>query len=252
MNEKVDLEDKKVIVTGGAKGIGKSLVEKLLTENAIVGVFDIDKDALNKLKEDNPNLFCKVCDVSDNDQIEKAIDEFFNKFQAIDVLINNAGMPRNSPLISLAGGIKKHDVKIWDEVIAANLSSVFYMTLHVAEKMIKKRTKGVIINVSSISANGNAGQTAYSAAKAGVNALTKTWAKELNSLGIRVAGIAPGFTKTNTTLNIMSEKVIDEWNKKIPLRRMAEPSEIADGILFIIKNDYFNGKVLELDGGLII
>lgn len=248
----MDLEDKKVIVTGGARGIGKSLVEKLVTENATVGVFDIDKDALDKLKEDHPNLFCEVCDVSDNEQVERAVHEFFNKFQAIDVLINNAGMPKNSPLISLFGGIKKHDVKIWNEVIAANLSSVFYMTLHVAEKMIKKRTKGVIINVSSISANGNAGQTAYSAAKAGVIALTKTWAKELNPLGIRVAGIAPGFTKTNTTLKTMSGKVIADWNKKIPLRRMAEPSEIADGMLFIIKNDYFNGKVLELDGGLII
>lgn len=248
----MDFEDKKVIVTGGGKGIGKKLVEKIVTENAIVGVFDIDEKALNELKKDNPGVFCKVCDVSDIDQVEKAVDEFFNKYQAIDVLINNAGMPRNAPLISLAGGIKKHDVKLWDEVIAANLSSVFYMTLHVVEKMIKKRTKGVIINVSSISANGNAGQTAYSAAKAGVNALTMTWAKELNPWGIRVAGIAPGFTKTNTTLKIMSEKVIDDWNKEIPLRRMAEPSEIAEGILFIIKNDYFNGKVLELDGGLII
>jgi len=155
-------------------------------------------------------------------------------------------------LISISGEIKRHDLELWNKIISVNLTSVFIVSSYVAEYMIKKRTKGLIINVSSVSSNGNAGQSAYSAAKAGVIALTKTWAKELNGLGIRVASISPGFTRTDTLLSIMNEKLISEWSKKIPLRRMAQPSEIADGILFIIHNDYFNGKTLELDGGLIV
>ena len=248
----MEIEGKKIIVTGGANGIGKSLVLKLMEQKAIVGVFDIDHDALRELKDENPNIFYKVCDLSEDSQAEKAVNDFFNKFSSIDVLVNNAGILSDFALIKLFGSIKKHDVDIWNKVIATNLSSVFYMTRHVVDKMFKKRTKGLIINVSSISAEGEAGQTAYSASKAGVNALTKTWAKELSPLGIRVAGIAPGLTKTKMVFEAMNEKIIADWVNKIPLKRMANASEIADGIIFIIKNDYFNGKILEIDGGLKI
>ena len=231
----MNLEGKNAIVTGGANGIGKSLVEKLVNENAAVGVFDIDAEALSKLKEDNPCMWCKVCDVTDNGQVEESVEEFYNEFKAIDILVNNAGIIGDSPLISFSEGkIKKHDINIWDRVIATNLSSVFYMTLHVVEKMIMQRTKGIIVNVSSISAAGNVGQSAYSAAKAGVKALTVTWAKELGLFGIRVAGIAPGFTKTDVVIQSMSENVLNDWIKKVPLKRLATPDEIADGILFII------------------
>lgn len=246
----MNLKGKNVIVTGGANGIGKSLVEKLVNENATVGVFDIDIEALNKLKGDNPRIYCKVCNVSDNGQVEQSVEEFYTEFKAIDVLVNNAGMIDDSPLIGFSEGkIKKHDINIWDKVIATNLSSVFYVTLHVVEKMLINRTKGVIVNVSSISAAGNAGQTSYSAAKAGVKALTVTWAAELSRFGIRVAGIAPGFSKTNMTQS-MNENILNDWIKKVPLKRLAKPEEIAEGILFIIQNDFFNGKILELDGGL--
>jgi len=247
----MDLQNKKVIVTGGAKGIGKALVEKLLIEGAMVGVFDIDENALNEMKSKSPNVYPMLCDVSDNKQVEKCVDNFFNEFGNIDILINNAGITSDSPLISLFGGIKKHSIDKWNKIISVCLSSIFFMTLNVVEKMVKNRTKGLIINVSSISSQGNAGQTAYSAAKAGVDALTKTWAKELNPLNIRVAGISPGFTKTNI-INNLSKNTVDNWEKAIPLKRMAEPVEIAEGIIFIIKNDYFNGKILNLDGGLIL
>lgn len=249
----MNLEGKNAIVTGGASGIGKSLVEKLVSENATVGVFDINAEALNKLKEDNPGVWCKVCDVTDNGQVEESVEEFYTEFKAIDILVNSAGIIDDHPLIGFSEGkIKKHDISIWDKVIATNLSSVFYMALHVVEKMLMNRTKGVIVNVSSISAAGNVGQTSYSAAKAGVRALTVTWAKELGAFGIRVAGIAPGFTKTDATMQSMSENVLNDWIKKVPLKRLAKPDEIADGILFIIKNDFFHGKILELDGGLRI
>ena len=249
----MNLIDKKVIVTGGANGIGRSLVGKLVNSNAIVGVFDIDQKALNGLEEDYPTIYCRICDVSNPSQVEESVDDFFGRFGAIDILVNNAGIIHNSLLVGIdKGRIVKYDIDMWNKVISTNLSSVFYMTSQVAQKMVMKRTKGVIVNVSSICAAGNAGQSAYSAAKAGVSALTVTWAKELGLWGIRVAGIAPGFTRTEAAMQSMGENVLDEWEKKTPLRRMASPCEIADGILFIIRNDFFNGRVLELDGGLRI
>jgi 3-oxoacyl-[acyl-carrier protein] reductase len=118
--------------------------------------------------------------------------------------------------------------------------------------MMTTRTKGVIVNISSVSAGGNPGQSAYAAAKAGVNALTAVWAKELGPLGIRVVAIAPGFTETDSTRAAMSETALQETIKRVPMRRLGKPEEIADGVLFAIKNDFCNGKVLALDGGLVI
>ncbi len=247
----MNLENKNIIVTGGANGIGKCLVSKLIDKGANVGVFDINNDDLAKLNDEKDRLFCRVCDVSNPDQVQNSVNDFFDWFKKIDVLVNNAAFIYNSPLISFGKeGILKHDIQMWDKVLATGLSSVFYMTMNVVEKMILNRTKGVIINVSSICAAGNAGQSAYSAAKAGVNALTKTWAKELSLLGIRVAGIAPGYSNTETTQNSLSEDFIKELKKKVPSRRLGKPDEIADGILFLIQNDFYNGKILELDGGL--
>jgi 3-oxoacyl-[acyl-carrier protein] reductase len=247
----MELKDKRVIVTGGANGIGKCLVGKLVNEKAVVGVFDINQEALNRLKKDTSAVYCKVCDVTDLGQVKETVDDFFTRFGAIDILVNNASIIHNSLLIGIdKGKIAKHDINMWDKVIATNLSSVFYMTSHVVEKMVMKRTKGIIVNVSSISAAGNLGQSAYSAAKAGVNALTVTWAKELGLLGIRVAGVAPGFTKTEATIQSVSENVLNEWIRKTPLRRLATPAEIADGVLFVIQNDSFDGRILELDNGL--
>jgi len=246
----MEIKNKKVIVTGGATGIGQSIVEKLLLEKAIVGVFNKPSKAFTKLKS-RPNVYCNICDVSNPDQVKIAVNEFFNKFGSIDILINNAAVLEDRPLISISSkGLQKHEISLWKKILETNLSSVFYMTSNVVEKMFIKRTKGIIINVSSISSTGNPGQTAYSAAKAGVNALTKTWSKELSFLGIRVAGISPGFTKTKMILGGNRKKFLDEWIQKIPLKRLAEPSEIADGVIFIIKNDYFHGKILEIDGGV--
>jgi 3-oxoacyl-[acyl-carrier protein] reductase len=174
-------------------------------------------------------------------------------FGSADILINNAGILYSAPLVKIApSGTEKHDVEMWNKVLAADLSSVLYMTACVVEKMIIARTKGVIVNISSVSAAGNAGQSAYSAAKAGVNALTMVWAKELSPMGIRVVAIAPGFIDTDSTKEALSETVLRETVKKVPLRRLGKPEEIADGVLAVIQNDFFNGKVFQLDGGLII
>lgn len=249
----MDLKEKNVIVTGGVKGIGHVVVGKLLQEGAKVCVIDIDRAGMDRLKEANTEVHCIQCDITDHGQVEACVDKFFEEVGRIDVLVNNAGILYSAPLVSLTSeGIKKHDPHMWGKVISTDLSSVFYMTVNVVEKMILKRTRGVIANISSVSASGNAGQSAYSAAKAGVNALTATWAKELSPLGIRVVAIAPGYTDTESTRHAIHAEALKDVVRKVPLRRLARPEEIAEGILSVIRNDFFNGKVFELDGGLVI
>jgi 3-oxoacyl-[acyl-carrier protein] reductase len=248
----VNLRDKKIIVTGGASGLGRSMVEKLVALEAAVTVFDInvaDFDELRQLRE----LKCVECDVSNYDQVRKATAEYHEEFGAADILINNAGILYSAPLVRItSSGIEQHNVAMWNKVLETDLSSVFYMTVCVVEKMIAARTKGVIVNISSVSASGSPGASAYSAAKAGVNALTAAWAKELGPLGIRVVAVAPGFTETASTRAAMSEAALGDTIKRVPLKRLGKPEEIADGVLAVLLNDFFNGKIFELDGGLIV
>lgn len=249
----MELKGKKAIITGGVKGIGKEIVQKMIGEGVEIGVFDKDIEGIESLKKSIPDIHCFQCDITKIDDVKASVDKCFEKLQVIDILINNAGILYSAPLISFSlDGVKMHDVKMWDKVISTDLSSVFYVTVNVVEKMVSKRTKGVIINISSVSANGNAGQSAYSAAKAAVNALTATWSKELGPWGIRVAGIAPGFTETESTHSAMNEEALKDIVSKVPLKRLGKVDEIAEGVISVIKNDFINGKVLEIDGGLII
>jgi 3-oxoacyl-[acyl-carrier protein] reductase len=242
----MELAGRAAIVTGGSNGIGREVVERLLEAGARVGVLDLVAPAPYRCGQ----AIHLPCDVSDWDQVERAVGELWDSLGTFDVLVNNAGVVEDQPLISFLGAFRKHDRGAWDRVIAGTLSSVFYVTVQVAERMVRARALGVIVNIGSVAAQGNAGQSAYSAAKAGVAALSKTWARELNPLGIRVVCVAPGFTQT-AIVERMPPKQVEGWKKRIPLRRMAQPAEIADGVMFVIRNDYFNGKVLELDGGLL-
>ncbi|OHB62917.1 MAG: hypothetical protein A2Y76_11550 [Planctomycetes bacterium RBG_13_60_9] len=247
----MDLADRNIIVTGGAKGIGRTIVSSLLNERAQVGVFDLDGAGLATLQRDGVGARCILCDVADPRAVTSAVDRFYKDVGEIHALINNAGIIFSTPLVSFTPqGVVSHDVTMWDKVIATDLSSVFYMTRCVAEKMIVKRTRGVIVNVSSVCAAGNAGQSAYSAAKAGVNALTVTWAKELGLLGIRVVGIAPGFTDTESTRSALASEVLQSTIQRVPLRRLGKPEEIALCVLSALQNDFITGTTIEIDGGL--
>jgi 3-oxoacyl-[acyl-carrier protein] reductase len=249
----MDLRGKKAIVTGGVRGLGWAVVEALIAEEALVTAFDINAPGLAELRESHPAVNCIECDVSNYEQVVDAAARYHAEHKSADILVNNAGILYSAPLVKISmSGIEKHDVGMWNKTLATNLSSVFYMTACIVEKMITTRTKGVIVNISSVSASGNAGQSAYSAAKAGVNALTATWAKELGAMGIRVIAVAPGFTETESTKEALSEAVLQETIKKVPLRRLGKPQEIAQGVISVIKNDFFNGKIYELDGGLVI
>ncbi|MCM3904871.1 MAG: SDR family NAD(P)-dependent oxidoreductase [Pyrinomonadaceae bacterium] len=249
----MEVSGKKVMLTGGVRGLGRRIVEKLVAKGARVTVLDLDAVGLEDLRRQAAGVNCLQCDVSDYEQVVAAITQFHEQHGAVDVLINNAGILYSAPLVRVGpSGVERHGVADWHRVLAADLNSVFYVTSCVVEKMITTRTRGVVVNISSVSASGNAGQSAYSAAKAGVNALTATWAKELSLMGIRVVAVAPGFTETESTRLALSESVLKEIIKRVPLRRLGTPDEIADGVLHVIENDFFNGKVFELDGGLVI
>ena len=159
----------------------------------------------------------------------------------------------SAPLINLLSRTdRKHSVEAWHKVIDTNLSAVFKTSVCTIDQMISHKTKGVVINISSISAQGNAGQSAYSAAKAAINALTFTWAKELSMFGVRSAAIAPGFIETPSTHKALSDANIEKIRNTIPLKRLGSLEEIFKAVTFVIENDYYNGRVLEIDGGIVI
>jgi 3-oxoacyl-[acyl-carrier protein] reductase len=193
-----------------------------------------------------------LCNVADEEQVTHMVAQVADDFGAIHGLVNNAGILRDALLVKVKdGAMTKMSLAQWQAVIDVNLTGVFLCTREVAAKMIELQTGGTIINISSISRAGNVGQTNYSAAKAGVAAATVTWAKELARYGIRVAGIAPGFIETEMTMG-MKPEALEKMTSGIPLKRMGTPDEIAHSAAYIFENDYYTGRILELDGGMRI
>lgn len=248
----MELSSARVLVTGAARGIGHYLAQGLVDEVAQIVIVDRNKDLLDTI-QDHPKVKKLVCDLTDHVNVEKVISELFLNDDGINVCVNNAGIIHSEPLINLLSRPdKKHSISNWQKVIDVNLNAVFYVSANVAEQMVTKKQKGVIINISSISARGNSGQSAYSASKAAVEALTITWSRELGMFKIRCACIAPGFFDTPSTRESLTENVLTRWQKSVPLGRLGNLEELLSAVKFIIENDYFNGKVLSLDGGLSI
>ena len=244
----MNVRGKQIIVTGGVNGLGRAMVHALLVRECNVTVFDVDLAGFDELQK--TGVRCVACDVTNYEQVNAAVEQLAG---APDVLINNAGILYSEPLVKIAeDGPKLHAYETWDRVLRTNLNSVFYVTAPVVAKMIVTRTKGVVVNIGSVSAAGNPGASAYSAAKAGVHALTQAWAKELGPMGIRVIAIAPGFMDTDSAHAATSETALRETIKRVPLRRLGKAEEVAAAVVAAIENDFFNGKVLELDGGLTV
>jgi len=245
------LENKVAVVTGGASGIGKAIVEMLLDNSSIVVVLDKDQNALNNLNA-NDNTLKIRCDLKKESDIRDAINQTTEKYNKIDILVNNAGILFSEPLVNIMVKDKRHNISTWQSVIDLNLTAPFVIGSYIAENMILNRTKGVIVNISSISAKGNAGQSAYSAAKAGLESLTMVWAKELGSFGIRSIAIAPGFIDTPSAHMAVSKDVLEHVKNETPLKRLGKVENIACGVRFAIENNYINGKTIDIDGGLVI
>jgi 3-oxoacyl-[acyl-carrier protein] reductase len=246
------LSEAKILITGGAGSIGSFITAGLLPLVNKVIIIDKDDELLNQIQHAD-NLMKLSCDITNPRAVQNTIKHIFEKEGGVNVCLNNAGIIHSEPLFNLLGKEdKKHSITNWKNVLDINLNGTFYVTANLAEQMITKKEKGVIINISSISAQGNIGQSAYSASKAAVEALTKTWSKELGMFKIRCACIAPGFFDTTSTRKSLSEAMVQKWERAVPLGKMGQPEELLNAVKFIIENDYYNGKTLALDGGLTI
>lgn len=238
------------IVTGGAKGLGLAIANHLQEQGTTVIAIDRDVKAMELLPE---SIHSYCLDVTQPEEVRKTIQNIVNNHGKIDILVNNAGAIYSEPFLNLMNPEKMmHDYDTFRKSITVNLDSVFIMSAAVVEHMVRQRVKGVIINISSISACGNEGQTAYSAAKAGVNAMTVTWSKELGRLGIRCNAIAPGFIATDSTHNALNESILKHIKANTPLRSLGHPRNVAQAVASLIANDFINGAILPVNGGLTI
>jgi 3-oxoacyl-[acyl-carrier protein] reductase len=251
----MQLEDLKAVVTGAARGMGRHFSLALAREGAQVAALDVDEAGLATLSPEADGLpgeiFTWKADVARENEVVTAIGAADDRFGGLNCLINNAGILSDGLLVKKLqpGSLLKFPLKQWQQVIDVDLTGTFLCSREVAAKMMEKGTKpGIIINISSVSRHGNAGQSNYSAAKAGVVAVTKVWARELAVDGIRVAAIAPGFIRT-PILDRMPPGKLDAYVDRVPMKRLGEPEEIFSGIRFIVECDYFTGRCLEIDGG---
>jgi 3-oxoacyl-[acyl-carrier protein] reductase len=243
------MPDRFVLVTGAAGEIGGFLVDELLREGWIVCGLDLKFPST----VDRAGFSFQECDLSDAADTERKIEVFHQRFGAFDAVINCAGLIANSPLISLVEGrLVHHDFGLWHRVLSSCLSSAFHVTACTVLKMANSGKKGVIVNISSICSRGNAGQAAYSAAKAGLNGLTAALAKELGPMGIRVVALAPGYFDTASTRDHVPAGKLKEIKASVPLKRLGNVEEVVSTVRFILTNQYVNGTVIELDGGLVL
>lgn len=241
----METKNKTVILTGAAGEFGQSIFDYLHAQEFTV-------ISIDKRKIDN-RANCFQADLTSEDDVKNLFSKIENKFGAVHMLINNAGFIYSKPLVNLFDKENPiHSLEAFNNCVSSNLTSTFLMGAYTANLMIKKRIKGVIVNISSISAQGNAGQSAYSAAKAAIIGLTKTWAKELGVFGIRSIAISPGFIETKSTHSALSEAAIKHIKKNTPLRKLGSTNNVCETILFAYNNTFLNGDVLSIDGGLTI
>ena len=250
----MQLQDKVIIITGGGQGLGRAMAEHLASKGARLALVDLNQERLDEAvaacKAAGGDARAYLCNVADEAQVSEMVTQVATDFGGLHGLVNNAGILRDGLLLKVKDGeISKMSLAQWQAVIDVNLTGVFLCTREVAAKMVELQSQGAIVNISSISRAGNMGQTNYSAAKAGVASATVVWAKELARYGIRVGGVAPGFIETEMVAS-MKPEALEKMTAGIPLRRMGKPAEIAHSVAYIFENDYYTGRILELDGGL--
>lgn len=247
----MNLTGKVAIVTGGATGIGRAIVQKLASLGATVVInYNSSRDAsqalVDELSKEGHTVDCVQANVAKFEDAENLVNYAVEKYSRVDILVNNAGITRDNLIMRM-------DESDFDQVIDVNLKGVWNTSKHASRVMMKQRA-GKIINISSVVAlMGNAGQSNYCAAKAGVIGLTKSLARELSKRNITVNAVAPGFIKTKMT-DILDDKIVEQIANNIPLSRMGEPSDVANAVAFLASNlaDYITGQVLNVDGGLVM
>jgi 3-oxoacyl-[acyl-carrier protein] reductase len=250
----MQLTQKTVVITGGGRGIGRAIAERFGRDGAQVALLDVNAADLETTRSalEAAGVVARTyqVNVAVEEEVVAAMDRIVVDFGGLDVMVNNAGILRDAMLVKTKDGaiVGKMSLAQWQAVIDVNLTAVFLCGREAAERMIRRGTGGVIINISSISRHGNAGQTNYSAAKAGVAALTVVWARELARYGIRTGTIAPGGVRTEI-LASMRPDMLEKLVTPVPLQRLGEPEEIAAAAAFIVSNDFFTGRCIDIDGG---
>jgi 3-oxoacyl-[acyl-carrier protein] reductase len=244
------LEGKVSLITGAAQGIGLATALKFAAEGATVIVCDVKQaavdEAVTQCRELGVEAMGFLMDVTQREMVDAVVDQVHAKFGRIDVLVNNAGITQDARL-------QKMTLEQFDRVIDVNLRGVFHCAQAVADIMTA-RGSGVILNASSVvGIYGNFGQTNYAASKFGVIGFTKTWSRELGPKGVRVNAVAPGFIST-PILSTIPDKVIQEMEHRVPLRRLGQPEEIANVYAFLASDEasYINGAVIEVSGGMSV
>ncbi len=245
------LKDRVVIVTGGARGIGRAIATSFLNEGAKVAVIDSDKERLEKLREETEKKKKEVmvipCDITKSSEVNGMVNQVHKQFGRIDILVNNAGIIRR-------GTIETVTEEDWDRVIEVNLKGTFNCCKAVVETM-KKQGYGKIVNVSSIA--GKLGDITsapgYGPSKAGVDALTKTLARQLAPYGINVNGVAPHAIETEMSAQ-WSEERRKEIIASIPLCRLGKPEDVANAVLFLASDEasFITGEILDVNGGALM
>ncbi|MBK9253990.1 MAG: 3-oxoacyl-[acyl-carrier-protein] reductase [Saprospiraceae bacterium] len=245
-----NLKNKVAVITGGAAGIGKATVEKFAEGGVSVAIWDVAVERGEALATELNAKGCSVrffnVNTADNLSVTNAVSETLAIFGKIDILVNNAGITRDATLIKMTD-------EQWDQVLDINLKGVFNCTRAIAPGMVANGW-GRIINASSVvGLYGNFGQTNYAATKAGVIAMTKTWAKELGKKGINVNAVAPGFILTEM-VQAMPPEVLAKMAEKVPVHRLGKPEDIANIYAFLAsdKADYINGATISVDGGITL
>jgi 3-oxoacyl-[acyl-carrier protein] reductase len=249
------IEESRILITGGAGALGKTYAFDLASRGAKVLAGDARTEALDRLRVEAQDhgleIFVHQADVTNEVQVEDLLNGCREKLGGVDILINNAGVAEDGLLVKkTAEGVEKFSFERWQRVVDINVNGVFLCGREAAAVMVEQGTGGLILNMSSVSRHGNRLQSAYTATKAAVAAVTVAWAKELAQHRIRAVALAPGYLDTPLTRNIPPKFLEIIMSDQIPLGRLGEVAEAAHAVRFIIENDYFNGRVLDLDGGL--
>jgi len=250
----MNVKDARILVTGGANGLGRRFARDLCGMGARVGVCDLDVHGLEVLREEmaagGTALWTRKVDVSAEHEVEEMFAVFVAQFGGIDCTVNNAGITRDGLLIkNRDGNLERFTLDNWQMVLDVNLTGVFLCGREAAYHMASQGTGGVIVSMSSVNRAGAVGQTNYSAAKAGVAAMTEVWARELARYRIRAVALAPGYVMGEMT-RAVPDKIRQRIIERTPLGRLAYEEEISHALRFVIENDFVTGRVIEVDGGL--
>lgn len=246
----MELKDLKIIVTGGAQGMGAHFAKRLHEAGAKVCVGDLNEEAMKALPA---GIHRRTLDVSKEESVTQFVSWAFDQMGGLNGLVNNAGILKDGLLVKkdkATGQVVKMSTDQFNAVLNVNLVGATMMVREVVAKMVEKEQRpGVIVNMSSIARHGNRGQSNYVSAKAALAANTVTWMREFAPFGVRVGAVAPGMVSTPMTAG-MNQKALDTFTAQIPVGRIGQPEDIWQAVKFVLECDYFNGRTIDVDGGM--